>query len=182
MSWLTRLFGKADARDKVRRTLQQQIVIQIGKARHAEHLMPSGFLDNCIRVFSAHLDDVVDGLVMPASSQQQSGVVHRAYPDTGTGIYMLVTLMPWSTSKAVERLAVLSSEKPLGYVRLMTDKFINNWPDDRLHSWCHVCLCVKGGVCAMHTGLGDYGGAPCAPKKFGVFPVELLNATERSLV
>jgi len=171
-----------DARVKLRSTLEQQIVTQIDKVRHTSHLMPSGFLDNCISLFHSHVDDVVVSLVLPAASQTLSAIVHRAYPDPATGIYMLVSLMPWSTSETVEKLAAQSSEKPLGYVRLMTDNFINNWPDARLHSWCHVCLCVNEEVCAMHTGLGDYGGSSRASKEFCVFPIELLNAFERNLV
>jgi hypothetical protein len=189
--WIRRIFRRPrrDARSgdspcddplaACRRLLLKHVRIQTDKARSNGRLVPRRFVDDCDRVFARHVDDIAARMI---ASVRQETPQNYGYQDAESGIYMVVSVMPWTTEEAVRKLAEFSSERPFGYVAMMTNLFINNWPSADLAYFFHVLICLGGDLFKMHTAMGDYGGFPKAQREFTVFPVELLNDEERRMV
>ena len=190
MSWISKIFRRsaspsgagnsklADVIADRKQLLVKHIKIQIDKAKSHSQLVPSEFVRRCQRLFAAHLDEMAEKV---ANSELAGDLQNHAYQDTKSGLYMVVSVLPWTTEEAVYKLSEMSDEKPFGYVNMMSNIFINNWPSPDLTHFFHVLLCLGGNTFQMHTAMGDYGGFPMAPRDFTVFPVELLNNEERSM-
>ncbi len=190
ISWIMRIFrrsgppsreGRSELEDVIadrKKLLTKHIKIQIDKAKSHSQLVPREFVRHCARLFADHLDDIAEKVV---DSEMRGSPQNHGYQDTESGVYMVITVFPWATEEAVRKLADMSDERPFGYVNMMTNIFINNWPSPELTHFFHVLLCLGGNVLKMHTAMGDYGGFPKAPRDFTVFPVELLNVEERRI-
>jgi hypothetical protein len=179
--------------------------------------VPRQVIENCRRCFFNQLDDIADRVV-EQRRELEPGWSHErrlrgepenfSYADTRSGIYMVVSIMCCTTQQAVQTLAELSNEKPLGYVHMMKNLFINNWPSPKLLHFLHVLLCLgdpsskqihtvigdRGALpppgpwhpgwlkMMQHTVRGNYGMSPTAPKKFITWPRDLLNEEERQML
>lgn len=190
MGWITKILRRFSARSfeedgdvhaavmERSRLLKTHVTIQLQKARDHSPLVPRRFLQDCERLFLRWLDDIAKKTL--AAELRQTPENHR-YSDTDSGVYMVVSLLSWTTEEAVSRLAQASPEKPFGYVAMMTNLFLNNWPSADLTHFFHVLLCLGGNTFQMHTAMGAYGGFPKAKHEFLVLPVDLLNEEERRM-
>lgn len=190
MSWISKIFrwsepqpGEghnelADVLADRKRLLAKHIKIQIDKAKLHSRLVPREFVRDCQRLFADHLDDIAGKVV---NSELRGSPQNHGYQDRESGIYMVVSAMPWTTEEAIQKLSEMSDERPFGYTNMMTNIFLNNWPSPDLTHFFHVLLCLGGNRFQMHTAMGDYGGFPKASRDFTVFPVELLNDEERRM-
>lgn len=188
-NWISKIFRQSEYRPKSdskfadvladrKQLLIKQIKIQIDKANLYAPLVPREFVRHCKRLFGDHLDDIAEKVV---NSELRGSTQNYGYQDTKSGVYMVVSIMPWTTEEAIRKLSEMSDEKPFGYVNMMTKIFINNWPSPELTHFFHILLCLGDNTLYMHTAMGDYGGFPKAPREFTVFPVELLNNEERRM-
>lgn len=190
MNWISKIFhrspspsgaGNSNMANVIadrKKLLAKHIEIQIDKAKSHSQLVPAEFVRLCERLFAAHLDDMAEKV---ARSELCGDLQNHAYRDTKSGIYMVISVLPWTTEEAVCKLSEMSDEKPFGYVNMMSKVFINNWPSPDLTHFFHALLCMGGDTFQMHTAMGDYGGFPTAPRDFTILPVDLLNGEERSM-
>lgn len=190
VSWITKIFrrlkpssrsGRSELDDVIvnrKKLLTKHIKIQTKKAKSHSQLVPRGFVGHCQRLFVDHLDDIAEKVV---NSEVRGSPPNHCYKDTKSGVYMVITVLPWTTEEAVRKLAEMSTERPFGYGAMWLKYFINYWPSPELTHFFHVILCLGGDVFHLHTAMGDYGGFPKAPRDFTVLPVELLNADERRI-
>ena len=188
MRWLCRLLGRIAGKAageqinsarliaKTKRLLRQVMKIQIRKAK-ANPIVPRDYRRRCDKLFHEHIDDIAVNAVY---STLRNELANYAYQDTASGIFMVVSVLPWTTKEAIQRLFQASDDKAYGYVTVLTEMFLNAWPSPDLRYYFHIILCVGGGEFQMHTAMGDYGGFPKAKRDFTVLPFDLLNDHERS--
>jgi hypothetical protein len=196
MGWISRMFRRSgtysseyDESDSdaavtnCKHRLKNQMKIQLQKVEtgsqvHSQ-LVPRQFSRKCHQLFLDQLDDIAKKVVASMLSRVAK---HHGYQDAESGIFMVLSVLPWTREETIKILAELSSEPPFGYGAMMTNLFVNNWPSADLTHFFHVLLCLEGNCFEIHTAMGDYGGFPEAPRKFAVFPIDLLNQEERRIL
>jgi hypothetical protein len=191
MNWISKIFRRseppsregngelADVLAKWKQLLTKHIKIQIDKTKPHSQLVPREFVRRCQQLFADHLDDIAEKVV---DFKLRGSPQNHGYQNKKSGVYMVVSVMPWTTEEAVHKLSEMSDERPFGYVIMMVKIFLNNWPSPDLTHFFHVLLCLGGNTFQMHTAMGDYGGFPEAQREFTVYPVELLNDEERRII
>lgn len=137
MNWVSKIFrrsaspsgaGNSNMADVIadrKKLLAKHIKIQVDKAKSHSQLVPGEYVRCCRRLFANNLDDMAEKVVR---SELCGDLQNHAYRDTKSGVYMVVSVLPWTTEEAVCKLSEMSDEKPFGYVSMMTNIFINNWP------------------------------------------------------
>ena len=191
MSWISRILGRSIGQSSepdseiafmvsdYKRLLDKHVRMQFQKAKANSKLVPRKILKHCQRFFFDHLDDIAQKVV---ATEMRGFHENHGFHDTQSGVYLVVSVMPWTTEEAIQKLSEISSEKPFGYINMMGNLFFDNWPAADLTHFFHVLLCLGGNKFQMHTAMGDYGGFPKARRKFTAFPVELLNEEERRII
>ena len=159
--------------------LAKHITLQIDKLKQHSPLVPQECVHDCHALFFFHLEDIAEKTV---DSEVYKNLQNHGYQDPRSGIYMVVSVLPWTTEEAILKLPELFDDKPFGYVAMMTKLFFNNWPAPDLMYFFHVLLCLGSNRIQMHTVIGHYGGSPRTPSDFIVYPVDLLNSKERQMI
>lgn len=183
MNWLSKILRSApplqksgsefsSAVDYQKISLAKQFSIQVDKAKAHSRLVPPEFARSCHSLFSQQLNDIAEKVV---TSELRGVLENHHYKDRDSGIYMIVSVLPWTNEEAVQMLLAESTERPLGYVAMLGN-LVKNWPPDMTYL-LHVLLCGDGNKFYMHTAMCDYGGK----RDFIAYPIELLNEDERKM-
>lgn len=156
-----------------KRLLAETVQIQLKKIKKNQGAVPCQVIENCSNLFFSQLDNIVKKIVY---NELHSVQQNQVYQDARSGMYMVISFMPWTTEQTIQKLSMSSKEKPLGYVYLLTDLIINKRPSADIVHFFHVLLCFGGKILKVHTVIGDYGGV------FITWPVDLLNSKERQFI
>ena len=164
--------------NECRKLFFKHINQQLDKTKSLQ--LEEAFIQGVENTLKDNIDDIINKIV--DFEPLADNLTNYAYKNFTNGIYMIVTILPWSRSKAIDELSHRSKEEPFGYIDMMNNIFINDWPSKSLTHFFHILICLGNNNFDVHTAMGEYGGSPNAHREFLVLPVELLNEEENKII
>jgi hypothetical protein len=143
--------------------------------------VPTKIISAYKKVLFENSDNIIKEILVAESERKdrEFKILNETY-----GLYIFVSVLMKNKAEATKYYESISDELGFGYIQFMTEHFLNNWPDNRLSHFLHIIVLrdVKSGIFQIHNAAGDYGGSPQGKRTYMVFPTDLMNQKEISLI